>query len=285
MNDDFLSKFRQPPRPAFARALYLRLEQTAEAKPVSSQYPTAARIVRVLAVLFLAFLLTLDAFPTVRAAALAVVEGIIKTFTAQGTVVIIDDNQPAESGEGETYAEIWQPGSLDKISADYPFFDRLPAWSPPGFLLQERAAFIYASMHQNLPSAVLFEWKKDNVGIIQLRIEKGSCPGGPIYNPASPSLELGSDCTRATTFIVSPENQPETLTVNRQPAVLFHHLQMLMNLSDPVRQWNPARGTFDNRDSEALYLTWENNGTLFSLASKAQTVTKEELLRMAESIP
>ena len=282
MNADFLSKFRQPPRSEFARALSAKLTQTANAGP---RHPTAKRIAYALASLCLIFVLVIAISPTARAAALAAVADIIKTLTVKGTVVIVNDDQPAQSGEGETYAEIWKPGSPDEIAADYPFFAKLPAWVPAGFVLQERAALIYASMYQEIPSSVLVEWKNKRGDIIQLHIDEGSCPNGVVFDPNGTSLELGSDCTQAALFSVSVENQPETVTVNDQPAVLFHNLQFLMDLSDPVRPWNPSRGKFDNRDREALYLTWENDGRIFGLASKSRTISKQELLRMAESIP
>jgi len=282
MNDDFLSSFRQPPQPGFAQALHAKLTQAA---PTGSRRPVVKRIGYTLAVLSLLLTLVIAISPTVRTAALTVITEIIQIFTVKGTVVIVDADQPAVSGEGETYAEIWKPGSPAGITVDHPGLARFPAWVPNGFALQERAALIYASMYEKTPHAVLLEWKNERSETIQLLIEKGSCPSGASLDPQDSALELGSNCSRAALFSVGEENQPEQVTVNDQPAILFHNLQIQMNLSDPVREWNPSRWKFSNNNREALYLTWEKDELTFSLASQAQNITGKVLLRIAGSIP
>ena len=73
--------------------------------------------------------------------------------------------------------------------------------------------------------------------------------------------------------------------VHDQTAVLLPGLQILMDLSDPIQQWNPYRTRYDNRDPEAFFLIWEADGMRYELATKSGMLTKKDLLRLAESIP
>ena len=279
MNDDFLSNFRQPPRPEFAQALYTKLTQDAKARP-SGRHLILKRTAFVLAALCLAFALTIALSPTLRAAALAIVNDLIKTITVRGTTVFVESDVPAVREEGESYGEIWTPVSPSEVSADYPFFAKLPTWVPSGFVLQERAA-LFGSITKDVVESVLFEWKNKQGDTIQLRVSKGSCPNGLLWESGAPR----SDCGHMMYIEVDSKNQPEVIKVNEQPAVLFPRQQMLMDLSDPIRKWNPYRGKYDNRDPEAFFLTWENGEITFDLAVKSRTITKEDLVRMAESIP
>jgi len=60
---------------------------------------------------------------------------------------------------------------------------------------------------------------------------------------------------------------------------------MLMNLSDPIKKWNPDRIKFDNREPDAFFMIWESDGMRLELATKSRTILKEDLVRFAESIP
>ncbi len=276
MNDDFFSSFRQSPRAEFSQSLYEKLIQETGSRQFMRRNIIANRIFLAAAALCLALALAIAVSPAVRAA----VTDIIKTIILKGTTVLVSDDQPAISEKGESYSAIWTPVHPSDISR-HPFFAKLPAWVPSNYVLQERSAFVYGSMYQEMPSSVLVEWKDDRGGTIQLSIDKGSCPNGPLYDSGS----RRSDCTRQSYFSVGAEAQPEIVTVNGQSAVLFHNLQLLWDLSGPVRKWNPIRGKFNNRDPEASYLIWEADGRTFDLAIKSKTITQEDLIRLAESIP
>jgi hypothetical protein len=276
MNEEFLSKFRQEPRPEFNQSLYAKLTQDEKTGSFLSRHFTAKRMVLALVALSLVFALTLVVSPTVRAA----VTDIIKTIIVKGVTVWVYDDVPAVKGESETYSEIWTPVGPDDISTNYPVFAKLPTWVPSGYLLQERAA-LFGSMAPDVRDSALFEWKNKHGDTLQLRVSKGSCPNGPLWESGAPR----SDCGHMMYIEVGPKDQPEVIKINNQPALLFPHLQMLMELSDPIRKWNPYRVKYDNRDPEAFFLIWEFDGMRFEIAAKSRTISKEDLIHLAESIP
>ena len=284
MNDKFLYLLHEEPEPEFAKKLgqkltqppYTRPAQDAKAGLYFGRHFNAKRIGLTLMALSLAFALTLIVSPNVRAA----VTDIIKTIIMRGVTVWVSDDIPAVKGESETYSEIWKPVNPGDISRSYPDFAKLPTWVPSGYLLQDRAAYI-GSMTENVPTSVLIEWKNNNSDTIQLKVSKGSCPNGQLWASGAPR----SDCAYGWYINVDSKNQPELIKINEQPAILFPHLQLLMDLADPIRKWNPYRMKFDNRDPEAFFLIWESGGMRFELAARSQTISKEDLIRLAESIP
>jgi hypothetical protein len=284
MNDEFLYQLYEEPEPEFAKILRQKLIQSSstnlkqdeKAGSIISRHPMAKRMALALVALSLTFALAIIVSPTVRAA----VTDIIKTIIVRGTTVWVSEDVPAVRGEGETYSEIWTPASPSELSADYPDFAKLPTWVPSGYLLQERAA-LFGSVSQEKAYSVLVEWKNKHGDTIQLKVLKGSCPNGYLWESGAPR----SDCTHMGYFIVGSEDQPEVIMINEQPAVLFPGLQILMDLSDPIRQWNPYRVKFDNREPEAFFLTWESDGMTFEIATKSPTISKKDLIRLAESIP
>jgi len=281
MNDKFLYQLREEPAPGFASNLRQKLTQPPYTRPaqdakVNGRHFTVKRMSLALVALSLVFVLTLAVSPTVRAA----VTEIIKTIIVKGTTVWVSDDVPAVKGQGETYSEIWTPVNPADISSNYPDFAKFPTWVPTGYLLQDRAAH-FGSMIRDAPSSVLFEWKNNHGGTIQLRISKGTCPNGQLWESGAPR----SDCTYLGYFNVDSKNEPELIKINGQTALLFPQLQMLMNLSDPIRKWNPYRVKYDNRDPEASFLLWESGGMRFEIANKSSMISKKDLIRLAESIP
>jgi len=284
MNDKFLYQLYEEPEPEFANNLrqklsqppYTRLAQDAKVRLFISRYFTTKRMVLALVALSLAFALMLFVSPAVRAAVIDIIETII----VRGTTVWVSDDVPAIKGEGETYSVIWTPINSGDISTNYPDFAKLPTWVPSGYVLQDRAALL-GSMIQDSPDSVLVEWRNEHDGTIQLTVSEGSCPNGQVWESGAPR----SDCAYGWYFNVNSENQPEVVMIHEQPAVLLPGLQILMDLSDPIQQWNPYRGRSDNRDPEAFFLLWESNGMRFEIATKSRTISKEDLIRLAESIP
>lgn len=276
MNDEFFTKFRQSPPPEFVKSLFVRLTQETNSHPFPPQ-TFMKRLVLALMALCLAFALAMLISPDVRAA----VSDLLAKITVKGTTIFVSDDVPAVVEESETYAEIWTPMSPDEILANYPFFAELPTWVPAGYTLQERAAIYSGGMNTDVPSSVLFEWKNKKGELIQLNIQKGSCPDGPTYDSGASR----SDCTHQAFFSVGLETQPQVIEVNDQPAVLFYDFLFLRDVSGSVREWNPTRYKFNNHDPEALFLRWEADGRTFEIAVKSRTISRRALIRLAESIP
>lgn len=289
MNDDFFSKFRQSPRPEFNQSLYIKLTHDERARPIINRHPIAKRIAYVLAALCLMFALTLAVSPAVRAAALTVMDDIIEIITVRGVTIFVSDEPlptPAAPAEGgESYSEIWTPLSPHDISANHPFFAKLPTWVPSGYVLQERAALYYGAMYDVAPGSAVFEWKDNTGETIQLEVMKGSCLNGEFYDPDGPLHDRRSDCTIGIYVTVGSENKPQILEINRQPAVFFQGVWGLADLSDPVRKWNPFRWKPTKDVTNGAWITWENDGRTFRLLVESAAITKEDVIRLAESIP
>lgn len=283
MNEDFLSKFRQSPRHEFTESLYTKLTQDAKAEPSINLYSTKRRIAYTLAVLCLIFALTIAMSPSARAAALMAVDSIIAKITVRGTTVFVNSDEPpaVPTGISESYSVIWTPVSPDDIVADYPFFAKIPAWVPAGYVLQDRAALFYFSMYEETPHHALFEWKNKTGATIQLQVMRGACPNGP-----GPSEMPTSDCTLLTYISVGLTSEPQVIAVNGQPAVFFRGVPYYVtDLSGSVREWNPERGKPIRDSTKGAWMTWESDGRVFTLVATSNTITKKGLLRVAESIP
>lgn len=229
------------------------------------------------AVLILVFALTLAVSPTVRAA----FSTITKTIIMKGMTVWVSNDLPAVKGESETYSLLWTPISPADLAANYPdLVAKLPTWAPPGYVLQERAA-MFGDMIYVIPDQVLLEWKNKFGGIIQLRIAKGSCPNGPFWESGAER----SDCEYMLGMNVSSDSPPEVIMIHERSAILVPDYQYLMDLSDPIQEWNPFRVKYDNRDPQASFLIWEADGMRYEIAAKSWMLSKEDLIRFAESIP
>jgi hypothetical protein len=269
MNDDFLSQYRQAPRPEFARSLYARLAREAKAGPLNGRHAVAKRIGFGLAALCLVFAIVMAVSPAARAA----VDRIVATITVGRTTVYVNSGpMVVPTGVYESYDVIWSPVSPGNISANYPFFAHLPAWVPAHFKLQDRAALYYASMDKPVPVSALFEWKDNRGGTIQLMVEKNNCP-----DPLSEA-----DCSYQGFMSVGLDSEPQVIAVNAQPGILIGGTTGLADLSDPVRTWNPSRWKLV---SKGLTMIWDNEGRTFRIFAASKTVTKAQLLRFAESIP
>jgi len=287
MNDDFLSNFRKSPRPEFAQSLHTKLTQDAKTRLFAGRNPTSKRIAYSLTVLCLIFALGIAVSP---AAARAVVERIIATLRMRGVTVFVTDDvhddAPVPTGEEkfESYSFIWTPVTPRDLSVNYPFFAKLPTWVPTGYVLQERVALYYGNMY-GTPGSSLFQWKDNTGETIQLEVMRGSCPNGEFYDPDGPLHDQRPDCTLSMLVIVGPDSEMEVLTVNGQPAILFHGGVGFADLSGSVGKWNPYRGRSAKDATKGMWMTWESDGRTFRLIAESATITQEDLLRMAESIP
>jgi len=279
MNDDFLTNFRQPPRPEFSAALYDRLMQ--EASPAPAHRPTARRLALAFALTFsliLTFSLALS--PTLRAAAQSAVDSILAKIIVRGTTVLVTDDlvTPTLEAETESYSQLWTASSPQEIAASQPYFDKLPAWVPAEYTLQKRAALFYGSMYAETPSSAAYQWRDAQGRTIQLEVLHGDCPNG--YDPDRPS-----DCDLAVYLVVNLESEPQVLSVNGHPAVFYKGAMGFYNLADPVRAWNPSRWKAAAHPEQGASLIWDADGRTFFLIVESDSISKEDLLRLAESIP
>ncbi len=282
MNDDFLYLLREEPEPEFANNLREQLTQQSSHKLAkdrlffSRTFP-AKRMVWALALFSLVCALTLIILLSARAA----VADFFQVIIMKGVTVWVSDDVPAVKGESETYSDIWTAITPADLSTSHPIFAKMPAWVPADYVLQERAALFASPGRENMAYSALLEWKNSRGEIIQLKISKGSCPNGQLWESGEPR----SDCAYRWSFNVDSKRSPELISIHNQPAIYFPELQMLMDLTDPIKKWNPTRVKYDNRDPEASFWIWESNGMRFEMAVKSGTTTQEDLIRFAESIP
>jgi hypothetical protein len=279
MNEDFFSTFRESPRPEFTQTLYQRLATQTEGRGWTHRNFSLKRIVLVFTALIVMVALVLAVSPAARAA----VDEIITEIIVRGTTVFISKDVPDYSTFPEvyeSYSVIWRPVTPEEISAEYPFFAKLPTWVPSGYVLQERAALYYWDMHAP-PSFSIFQWKNDDGELIQLEVNKGSCPNGPFYESGTPR----SDCAIQTFISVGIESEPRVIAVHDQPGVMIRVAYGFADLSGSVREWNPYRGKASKDPTKGISLIWENDGRTFQLIAESATITQEALIRIAESIP
>jgi hypothetical protein len=279
MNEDFFSTFRESPRLEFTESLYHKLTQEPKAQELVRRNFAVRRGSLAFLALILAFVLTLAVSPAARAA----VDEIITKIIVRGTTIFVSSNEPDYSTlpeEYESYSVIWTPASPEEIFADYPFFAKLPTWMPSGYVLQERAALYYGDMYAP-PSSALFQWRNAAGEMIELEVRKGSCPNGPFYESGA----LRSDCMAASFISVGPESEPQVITVHDQPGILIQVAYGFADLAGSVREWNPSRWKKSKDPTNGAWIIWESDEKTFSLKAESGTITKEDLVRMAESIP
>ena len=282
-DDDFLSEFRQSPRPEFAQALYAKLDQGAKAGALGGRHSIAKRVALALAGLCL---LVLALYVAAPAEARAVVDDFIAKISIRGmTVKVYDEEFPTSLPASETYSEIWKAVSPGDIGAADAFFAALPAWVPPGYSLQEGAGLYFQSFHAKTASAAVFEWKNREAETIQLRVEKGSCPNGLFYDPDGPSLVMRTECLFAINISARLKSDPQLTRSRAHPAILYSELAGLADLSGPVKAWNPSRWKAIKDINSGSMLIWENEGRTYWITAESSSVSRADLLRMAESIP
>ncbi len=273
MNDDFLSRFRQAPRPEFAETLYAKLNWKVQSRQQFDRSRVVKRLTFSLAVLGGVFVLTMAVSPTVRAA----VGDIIAKIIVRGTIVLVSEETPAPAEEYESYSLIWTSATPEEISTRYSFYAKLPTWLPSGYTLQQQAALYYMSISDESPFSSLFEWKDRAGESIQLQVIKGSCPNGPSQDPAS-------GCTLESFISVRPASEPEVISMDGQPAILYRGIAGLADLSGSTRKWNPSRGKSSGDVTKGRSLIWEKDERTFFLAVESAAITREDVIRLAKSI-
>lgn len=279
MNDDFFANFRETPRPEFTESLYRKLTKEANIQQVTRRTLLVRRVSLTFLALTLAFAITLAVSPAARAA----VDEIIRELMVKGITVFVSSDEPDYSDlpeVSETYSILWSPAAPDEIFADFPFFAKIPAWMPYGYELQEQAALYYPSMY-GPPISSVFQWKNSAGETIELEVNQGSCPNGPFYESGA----RRSDCQIQAFISVGEKSEPHVIKVHDQPGVFMRVAYGFADLSGPVREWNPGRWRINKDPTKGAWVIWENDGRTFSLIAESATITREELVRIAESIP
>jgi hypothetical protein len=279
MNEDFFSTFRESPRPEFTESLYHKLTKQTKMQQVTRQTLLVKRVSLAFVALTLAFAITLAVSPVARAA----VDEIIRELMVRGITVFVSSDEPDYSDlpeVSETYSILWSPATPDEISADFPFFAKLPTWVPSGYVLQEQAALYYPSMY-GPPTSSVFQWKNSTGELIQLEINQGSCPNGPFYESGA----RRSDCEIEGFVSVGEKSDPQVIAVHEQPGVFIRVAYGFADLSGQVREWNPGRWRINKDPTKGAWIIWESDGRTFQLVAESATITKEALIRIAESIP
>ena len=170
MNDDFLNRFREPPRPEFARSLYRKLSRQRQFAMFTSRRAQTIRVVaRALATVVLAFGLTILVFPDVRVALAEVIQNIAGFAYKE-----IEQISPPKDGTLVEPDKI----SLSEVQALLPQLTfGVPSWSPPGYVLQEQVDY-----HEDF---IILNWASEKTGSsISLLI-------GFAANLSSDPLEIG----------------------------------------------------------------------------------------------
>lgn len=186
MNDDFLTRFRKPPRPEFAATLYKRISQ-----PMHTQRRLSAwsRVALAVSALCVAFVLTMFVSPAARAAVLSLVQEI-------GGVSFLET--PDYPGGGKITIVPEETLTLAEAQAALPFSFNLPRWTPDGFTRDEMVRIARFS-DEFTPVTITWRGKYGE------------------FQDANFELVIG----QSTTWVSGPDSV-ETVDINGQPAALFH---------------------------------------------------------------
>jgi hypothetical protein len=217
-------------------------------------------------------------YPPARALADQIIQkitfGRITVIAEDVTEVAPTPEQPPE----DNFSTLWTPANLADVQAKYPALASLPGWVPSGYTRQERVALFYHDSFGTSPDYATYEWTNSQDDSIQLTIFTGACYHGSSYDPA-----VGCNFQ---SFISSDPAHPVVLTkVNGQTAALLQGGGWRQDFSVPARQWNPTHYRPNPDNQHALELIWEKGPAEFMLSASSDNVPKNDLVRMAESIP
>jgi hypothetical protein len=179
MNDNFLHKYRKPPRQAFAESLY----QTISTKDRSDSMfarsaPPLKRIALGLTMLVLIFSLTLAVSPAARAKFL----DVIRDVGGMDFVETVD--YPGGSGPERLFPE--KTMSLDEARQIFPVAVELPDFEPQGFQLKSDEMIVMAAEGYDF-NYLSFRLEKEGawVSVMVQYWHDGSLNRGMIVAPGS----------------------------------------------------------------------------------------------------
>jgi len=185
MSDDFLYRFRRPPRPEFAEELYRRIHRG------SSRILLRRRVTLGLAVLCAISALAFALLPSVR---LAVAQGI---RTIGGIVFYEMGSLLGPSPEAEVHRV--PSVELEQAQAELPCDPALPEWLPEGLKL--RSVQVVSKRQPDSPAMAILVW-------------------GNAYDESP--LTIFIQCPAPVGMTIPPEAVVEEVEVNGQPAAVVY---------------------------------------------------------------
>lgn len=210
------------------------------------------------------------AYPPTR---LAIAQEIEKITFGMITIYVVEPEAIPTDEAGtvvEDYGFVWTPSTIAEIRASYPRFDKVPAWAPAGYNLQDFVALYYMDMYGR-PVEALYEWKTTDDHWIQLIIMDNGCPD--VY-----SFEGQDSCGAMYMELESPS----FVTVNNESALFYERPTSRAIFPEPIHHWNP--GHYRSEDY-GLHLYWQSDQRLYMLHTSSKEVSQEDLIHILESIP
>lgn len=227
MNDDFLTRFRKPPRREFSAALYQRINA-----PMNTRSTFSRRKWSLAAALCLALIAAVAFSPAARAAITSLIRQI-----GEITYVGPDENPLPPVPEDQVTLVPEETLPIDEARAKVPFEIKLPDWAPDGYTMSTMARISYfPSAQYGTAPFVYLTWEGSQA-------DAGGPPVIIIELVISPKVQ----------WLVDLDHLQE-VQVNGQSAGLTGGT------------WNADTGEWDNTSSD-LTLTWMIGDTMYQLRS------------------
>jgi len=263
MEDDFLTRFYESPRPEFAEALYKRLASPPpRAAPWLERLPGGTRMARTIGLTILALALIGACARAVFRPRYVRVSDLIWVYETKATPeyrLVGDDGEiPCATPEGPIPTPTYITVEEAKDRLRMPL--RVPTWVPQGFELDhvyapelevttvEQASISWSNAEGQWIS--LFAWPVGGFWVIQ--------PGKTLQ-----AVQLSA-----------PPDGYEQVVVRGEPAVLLRG-RWAWPCSTDVEP-----GAWDKR---RLELVWIEDGVEYTLRTSGDYVSEEDLIRMADS--
>jgi len=263
MNDEFLTQFREPPRPAFAHALYERVSQ----EKVSLRAQLASRLTMRNALAGLAALILVAACVYILAAPKWVeVDKHLWVQERSSGYSITASNVPPSYYDPSLLLSIEEA----KTQAGFEF--KVPTWVYPYFDLKGASVpdMWNSEMTSGYPQVDIF-WERGGIPHTPWELAFQAFYTKMLiydkYYPASFGMIVGRGSTRMT-------------GVNNIPAVLIHgdwdYKKIFETLPSPDNSYE-----WDKQ--AALQLLWREGEVVYRIYALDSSASADELIRMAES--
>jgi hypothetical protein len=273
MNDEFLTQFREPPRPAFAHALYERISQ----KKVSLRAQLAGRLTlrNALAGLFALILVAACVYVLAAPKWVEVDKHLWVQERSSGNNIYISQIPP--------FSFYTSPlSSIEEAKSQAGFEFKVTTWVPPGFDLKGASApdMWSSEWSSEFPQVNVF-WERG--GIPPIPGERGGIPPTPEelafqafytrqlildkYYPASFGMVVGRGSTKMT-------------KVNSIPAIL---IRGDWDYNKVFRTFPSVDNGYDWDKKAALQLIWREGEIVYRIYAIDSSASVDDLICMAES--
>lgn len=246
MTDQFLKDHYRAPRPAFAAALGRRLQ--AIQPPAAQPAPARRALLPRAAFAALALLLALGLALTVSPGVRAQVLALYQQVG--GLIFQVTGDYPGGSQPPTIIPA--QALTLDEARQTFPAAFSLPAWLPDGYQMNPELSLTDFSENGNHFVSLLVTYQDEARGTAFF-LNINHSPAGEEYSQ-----------------IIGP-GSVEEVSINGRPAGLVRGIW-----NSQTRQWD---------DDQHLSLFWQAGGAAYDLSAHEFALSKEDLLRIAESIP